>query len=223
MNTVAEVVGAALPLAVAVALSPLPIIALALLLTSHRGRSSAVLFVAARLVTLGVLLGVVVAASDYVEHLLGSSGLPAGVRLVLGLSLMALGLTRWRPRPEGKDADLPGWLASIADASPSRSLVLGALVTVANPKELAFVLAAGITLGGASLGVAQEVVVVLAFVAVGGLTVLLPLLAALVAPERVGPSLDRLREWLTVNMKLVMGVLLLVIGATVAGGAIGDL
>ncbi|MEK8226620.1 hypothetical protein NKG05_11785 [Oerskovia sp. M15] len=37
MNSVAEIVGAALPLAVAVALSPLPVIALALLLTSRQG------------------------------------------------------------------------------------------------------------------------------------------------------------------------------------------
>ncbi|MEK8226619.1 hypothetical protein NKG05_11780 [Oerskovia sp. M15] len=35
-------------------------------------------FVLARLLTLGVLLGVVVAASDAIEHVLGSSGLPAG-------------------------------------------------------------------------------------------------------------------------------------------------
>ncbi|RXR22743.1 GAP family protein [Oerskovia turbata] len=223
MNSMAEVVGAALPLAVAVALSPLPIIALALLLTSDRGRASGVTFVVGRLLALAALLGVVVAASDVVEHLLGSSELPVWVRIVLGAALMLLGLTQWRPKPEDESASLPGWLASIADASPARGLVLGALITVANPKELAFVVAAGVSVGGAALGFVQEVVVVLAFVLVGGLSVLVPLVATLVAPARVAPWLDRLREWLTANTSLVMGVLLLVIGATVLGNAIGEL
>ncbi|MEK8226618.1 GAP family protein [Oerskovia sp. M15] len=78
------------------------------------------------------------------------------------------------PEARGETASLPGWLASIADASPARGLVLGALVTVANPKELAIVLAAGVSVGGAALGVVQEVVVVLLFVGVAGLSVLVP-------------------------------------------------
>ncbi|MNW64264.1 hypothetical protein D3C74_425330 [compost metagenome] len=84
-------------------------------------------------------------------------------------------------------------------------------------------LAAGVSVGGAALGFVQEVVVVLAFVLVGGLSVVVPLVATLVAPARVVPWLDRLREWLTANTSLVMGVLLLVIGATVLGNAIGEL
>lgn len=179
-------------------------------------------FVVGRLLALAALLGVVVAASDVVEHLLGSSELPAWVRIVLGAALMVLGLTQWRPKPEGEATSLPGWLASIAGASPARGLVLGVLVTVANPKELAFVLAAGVSVGGAALGVVQEVVVVLAFVLVGGLSVVVPLVATLVAPARVVPWLDRLRQWLTANTSLVMGVFLLVIGATVLGNAIGE-
>lgn len=223
MNSVAEVAGAALPLAVAVAVSPLPIIALALLLASPRGRMPGVLFVVARLLMLGLLMAAVVAASDAIEGILGSSGLPAEVRIVVGAVLMGLGLAQWRPKAEGEEATVPGWLASIADASPTRGLVLGALITAGNPKELAIVLAAGVVVGGATLGAAQEALVVLLFVAVAGLSVTLPLLATLVAPTRVAPWLDRLRAWLTANTSLIMGVLLLVIGATVLGNAIGDL
>ncbi len=223
MESITEVFGATLPLAVAIALSPLPVIALVLLLMSPRGAVTGTLFVVGRVATLAVLLGALVAASDAIEHLTGSAELPAVVRLVLGLALLVLGLTQWRPKPDDEEPALPGWVDSIGRASPGRSLALGGIVTVVNPKELAFLLATGITIGGAAIEGAQEVAAVLLVVAVAASSAVVPLVAMLVAPQRVRSGLDRVREWLTRNTSLVMGVLLLVIGATVLGGAIGDL
>lgn len=223
MNSLAEVFGATLPLAVAIALSPLPVIALVLLLMSPRGAVTGTLFVVGRIATLALLLGALVAASDAVEHLTGSAELPPAVRLVLGLALVVLGLTQWRPRPDDEVPSLPRWVDSIGRASPGRSLALGTVVTVVNPKELAFLLAAGITVGGAAVEGGQEVAAVLLLVAVAASSAVVPLVAMLVAPARVRSGLDRVREWLTRNTSLVMGVLLLVIGASVLGGAIGDL
>ena len=48
------------------------------------------------------------------------------------------------------------------------------------------------------------------------------MIALAIAPARMRPALERLRAWLTQNHSVVMGVLLIVIGAVVAGGAIAD-
>ncbi|ACQ78481.1 conserved hypothetical protein [Beutenbergia cavernae DSM 12333] len=223
MHPAAEVLGATLPLAVAIALSPLPVIALLLLLSGPRGTAAGTLFALSRVIALAVLLGIVVAASDAVEHLTGAASLPAVVRLVIGAALVVLGLTRWRPRPDDGEPELPRWLASITEAPPSRGLVLGAIVTISNPKELAFLLAAGVSLGGSAVSGLQEVGIAALLVVISALSVLAPLVAMVVAPHRVAPALDRLRRWLTTNTSLVMGVLLIVIGTVVVGGAIGDL
>jgi hypothetical protein len=53
--------------------------------------------------------------------------------------------------------------------------------------------------------------------------VLVPVVATLVAPKRMRPVLDAMNVWLVKNNSTVMGVLLVVIGAVVVGGAIGSL
>ena len=52
---------------------------------------------------------------------------------------------------------------------------------------------------------------------------MLPVLAFLVAHDRMQEPLDELRRWLTVNNATVMSVLLLVIGVAILGKGIGGL
>ena len=91
--------GQLLPLAVVVSLSPLPVIAGVLLLTSPTGRSRAPLFLVARMLALTILLAIVVAASDALYALYSAGGLPIVLRLLIGAALNQLqGLHRINPR-----------------------------------------------------------------------------------------------------------------------------
>lgn len=216
------VLGQVLPLAVGVALSPLPVIAIVLLAMSPRGRTSGPAFVVGRMLALAIVSGVVIAA-DVLYAIAEGARLPAIVKLVLGVAIFGLGVTKWRPKPKGVEPELPAWMSALESMSAGRGLGLGVLVTVANPKELALILAVGLTVGGASLAVLDEVLLAVAFVFVASLTILAPVVAVLVAPKRVAPLLERLRAWLTQNHSVVMGILLVVIGAVVAGDAISDL
>jgi len=218
-----EALGQVLPLAVGISLSPLPIIAVVLTAMSPRARASGPAFVAGRMLGLAFVAGVVIAASDLVYSLTSAAGLPAIVKLVLGLALVVLGVSKWRPKPKGVEPALPGWMSAFSSASPGRAFSLSLLLSVANPKELALLVAVGVTVGGAPLSVGDEVLVGIGVVVIASLPVVLPVLAILIAPARVRPALEGLRTWLTANSSVVMGLLLVVIGAVVTGGAIGEL
>ncbi len=205
------VLGQVLPLAVGISLSPLPVIAVVLVATSPRARTSGPTFVVGRMLGLAAVLAVVIAAADVLYALADAAGLPSIVKLVLGVAILILGLTKWRPKPEGAAASLPSWMSALESIAPARSLGFGFLLTIANPKELALLVGVGLTVGGAPLAIGQEVLLALVFVVVASLTVLTPVIAVLVAPARVGPVLDRVGAWLTTNNSIVMGVLLVVI------------
>ena len=215
-TTTLGALGEVLPLAVGVAFSPLPIIAVILVAMGERGRAAAIAFALGRVLGLTLVTAIVVLASD-VLYAVAGGGLPTIVKVVLGAALIVLGVTKWRPKPGGP-APLPGWMRAVSDASPARAVGFGALVTVANPKELALLIAAGTTIGATALSPSAEALVGVGVVLVASLTTLLPALAVLIAPTRVRPALEAMRTWLTANHGVVMGILLVVIGAVVLGG-----
>jgi len=61
------------------------------------------------------------------------------------------------------------------------------------------------------------------FVVIGSSSVAVPVLAYLVAQNRVRQPLDDLRVWLTENNSTVISVLLLVIGVTILGKGLAGL
>lgn len=106
--------GRSSPLGVGVALSPIPIIAVVLMLATPRGRLNGPAFV------LGWVVGLVVVGTVVllVSAGLGASDAEQGpaswvevVKLLLGLGLIVLAGLQWRGRPHGDDAPaLPGWM-----------------------------------------------------------------------------------------------------------------
>jgi threonine/homoserine/homoserine lactone efflux protein len=213
-------IGLSIPIAIGLAVSPFPIIAMVLALMSDGGRARGTLLLLGRLLGLVVVFAVVIAGADIIAVLTDSVSLPPAVRIIIGLTLIALGITKWRPKPPGTTAALPGWMTSVESASPGRAFGLGFLLSVVNPKEIALLIAAGVTIGGAALTIPQEVVVALAVVVVACLTIALPLVACFIAPTWMAPRLGAMRAWLERHHSAIMGVLLLVIGAAVAGGAL---
>jgi hypothetical protein len=223
MNPVVlDVLGAALPLAVGIALSPFPIIANVLLLMSPRGAAAGLVFLVARILGHALVLTIVVLAADAIYAVTSGSGLPSIIKLVIGLGVLGLGLTKWRPKPDGAEPALPGWMAAIDSFSLGKSFGLGFVLSIANPKELALLIAAGVSIGGAGLGPRQELLVGGLMILIGSLSVLVPVIATVVAPKRMRPVLDSAQVWLVKNNSTVMGVLLVVIGAVVTGGAIAS-
>ena len=220
-----EAIGQLLPIAAAVALSPIPIVAIVLVLTSARGRVNGPAFAAGWLVGLTAVSVVVVALTGGASD--PDSATATGVewgRAALGVVLLVMAARQWRKRPApGEEAEMPGWMASLAELSALKAVGLGLLVSAANPKNLLLTAAAAAAIAQAGLDAGEETVAIVVFVALSSVTVVGAVLVSLVAGRRADPALASLREFMARNSATIMMVVLLLLGLKVLGDALGGL
>ena len=221
-----EVVGDLLPLAIGVAISPLPIIAVILMLLAPRAQRASFGFLVGWVIGIAAAVVVVLLLAGGVTDDNGDepSVVVSWIRLVLGVLLVLLAVMQWRGRPKpGEEPSLPGWLRAIDKVTPGKAIGLGFLLSAINPKNLAMAIAAGVAVGSANLAGGQEAVAVVVFVLIAACTVAIPVVAYVLAPDRLQRPLDSLKSWLEVNNSTVMAVLLLVIGSVVFGKGLGGM
>jgi threonine/homoserine/homoserine lactone efflux protein len=166
---IGQAIGQALPFAVGVVLSPVPIIAVVLMLSTPKGRVNGLAFLIGWVVgiaVLGTIVLLVAGGASASKH-----GSPATwvsiVKVVLGVLLLLLAVKQWRGRPrEDTQPELPGWMESIDTFTPIKSTGMAVVLSAVNPKNLILVVgAAAIAQTGASAGgqaVALAVFIVLA-------------------------------------------------------------
>ena len=217
--------GEILPLAVGVAISPVPIIAAILMLLSPQAKGTSLAFLAGWLAGISIAIVAFTLLSSVLpdEESSGPSPISGVIKIVLGGLLLLLAVRQWRSRPgEGEQAQLPKWMAAIDSMTPAKGLGLGFLLSAVNPKNLLLAASAGLIVGGAGLGLGSAAVVVLIFVLLAASTVLIPVVGYLLASAKMAAPLDRLRAWLVDNNAAIMAVLLLVIGVSMIGKGIGS-
>lgn len=219
---VIEVVGDTLPFAAAMLLGPVPMIIVLLILLSSSGTAGGVGFALGRLGGVAATAVLVSALTEVITLESGSSRISAILRIVLGVALMAFAVVKLMRRSPTDD-DVPKWMSSVEGRSPAGAAGLGFVLTVANPKELAFTVGAGLTIGGAGLPVAQTVMLAAVYSVTACLTVIVPVVAFLVARERMAGPFGRARNWLVANNGTIVAVMFLVIGSLLIGGGIGEL
>lgn len=211
-----EVLGAIAPLALLIAISPIPIVAQILVLFTPAPRANASAYLAGFVLGVGAALSVFVVAAQALDAVTGGSERSAARSWVLigfGALLLAGAARRYAKRPRGDEAPgMPGWMANITTLSPPRSLGLGAGVGLLNPKNLVAVVPAAAAIGSSTLDVAASVAVAVVFVAIAAAGVAVPLLMAVAMGPRADPVLRRWKEWLTRNNDLVLALLFLVLG-----------
>jgi threonine/homoserine/homoserine lactone efflux protein len=218
-------VGEILPLAVGIAISPIPIIAAILMLLSPKAKGTSLGFLFGWLV--GIIAAIVVftlLSSVLAQPADGPSTVVGVIKIVLGALLLLLAVKQWRSRPaKGETAALPKWMGAIDSMTPAKALVLGFLLSAVNPKNLLMAASAGVVVGGAGLTLGEQVAVIAVFTVIAASTVLVPVIAYLAASAKMAAPLERLRVWLVDNNATIMAVLLLVIGVAVVGKGIGSL
>lgn len=220
------VIGELLPLAVGVAVSPIPIIAVTLMLLAPRAGGTSSGFLLGWVTGIVAAVGALLLIADLAD--LGTtaepSALPSWLRLLLGIAVLALGVRAWHRRPEpGLRRPLPAWMSSIDSFTAGKAAALGFGLSAINPKNLAMAVAAGVAIAGGDLPAGQDVFVVLVFTVIAAATVAAPVIGYAAAAGRMRAPLDRLKVWLQANNETVMSVLLLVIGAVLFGKGLGGL
>ena len=220
-----SVIGDLLPAAVAVALSPIPIVAVVVVLGTPRARTNGPLFALGWVAGLaGVSAAIVVLAGGAGDPDSGTSTAVDAVKLAAGALFWVMAAKQWRSRPApGEEPELPAWMATLDSAPPRRMLVLGLALSAANPKNLALTVVAAGTIAQADLGAADTAAAVAAFVVIGSLTVVGSVLFSLLAGDRAAQTLGSVREVMTRHNAVIMMVILLVLGAKLVGDGIAGL
>src|SRR5437763_11820970 len=108
-------IGSILPQAIGVAISPVPVIAVILMLFSQRARSNGLAFLVGWVLALAVVGSVVLALASLGKVSTGGtpSTLAYVLKLLLGLFFLVLAIRQWRGRPKaGEEPKVPKWMAA---------------------------------------------------------------------------------------------------------------
>lgn len=214
-----DAIGGFLPAAMGVALSPIPIVAVILMLGTPKARTNGPAF------AVGWIIGLV-AVSVLVVVVAGGANTPGSsasdsvnwVTLFLGLALFVLAGRQWRSRPKrGESPTMPKWMSAVDNIDPPRAFVLGLALSGANPKNLALTAAAAASIAQAGLGTANTAIAIAVFVAIGSLTVVGSVLFYLLARDAATKPLATIEEFMADHSNVIMMVVLVIIGAKLVG------
>lgn len=220
-----EAIGDLLPTAVGVALSPVPIIAVILMLGTPKARSNGPAFAAgwiAGLVIVSVIVLVVAGGADDPD-----SATTTGInwfQVAIGALFLAMAAKQWQKRPHhGEEPEMPKWMATIDTFTPAKSFGLGALLSGVNPKNLALTAAAAASIAQAGLTTGDSAIAVAVFVIIGSLTVAGPVVFYVAATDKAAGVLATVKDFLSDHNAVIMMVVLLILGAKILGQGLGAL
>ena len=122
-------IGQILPFAIGVAISPIPIVAVILMLFSASATRNSVAFALGWILGLA-LVGVIVLAFGLDSNSGGESDTSATIKLVLGLLLLVAAVRQFRSRPhDGEAADMPTWMSAIDSFTSNKAFGVGILLS----------------------------------------------------------------------------------------------
>jgi hypothetical protein len=205
-----------IPLAVGVALSPVPVIAAMLVLLSRRASDASAGFLVGWIAGVGgvsCLFAILESRRGSQPGAGASPTLNAWLAVGLGAAVAFTGVLQWQRRPRSPaETRLPRWLAAVDSLSWMKAAALGLALVAVNPKNLLLCAAAGTELGKASGGSADQALGILFFTVLGTATVSIPVVSYLVARDRMRGGLDAARRWVELNSAPVSSVVLVAIG-----------
>ncbi|MEU1704160.1 GAP family protein [Streptomyces sp. NPDC005706] len=221
-----QVLGDVLGLAAGVAVSPLPIVALIIVLATPRGRVNGLVFTLGWVVGLSGLGGVMLVIGGQGDA--AGQGEPAdwvgALKLALGVALVLFAVRMWRHRPaDVTEARLPRWMAALDRFPPLKVFLLALLLSAGNLKNAPLTIAAAASISSSGLPAGQQIGVLAIFVVVASLGLLVPLGVFLIMRERAKGTLGNWKDWAARHNIAVMAVLFFVFGLKLLGDGIGVL
>lgn len=209
------------PLAVAAALSSVPLTATIFILLSDSGGRSGLAFLA------GTVLGTFAAMT---VATLASQALPGRPRqhealigkleIAIGTAMVLLGVvTLMRRQNAGRDSRT-GWFDDIGSFGPLPVLGIGLALNI-RPKAVLLAAAAGLATSGARLELRETFVVVVCYTAIATSTVVVPIVATTLFPQRMKPLLLSAKGWLAAHSTAVSATISILIGGFLIAVGVG--
>ncbi|WP_375385637.1 GAP family protein [uncultured Microbacterium sp.] len=220
-----QAIGHLIPIALAVAISSVPIMAMIFMLLSPGRNRSAVPYM------VGWILGIVIVLSvcALLAHTVPTASsdrqpdVAVGIaEIIVGIALIGVAFFSWRRSRRPETPKTPAWLSSAGKLGPWSSLGLGLVLNV-RPKGILLAIAAGLTLRADADTPSVVVVSIVVYTLIAASTVTIPIIATVAAPKRMEPRLVSVHDWMLRNGGLLTGVIVGFIGVFVIGTGIGRL
>ncbi len=211
-----QAISQVLPFAIGIAISPVPIIAVILVLFTPRAKVNGLAFLAGwsgGLTILTVIVYAVASGAGVSDSDSSASDTSHTIKLVLGIVLILLAARDWRKRPApGQEAPAPKWMAALDSFTPVKATGMAALLSSVNPKNLALAIGAATSLAQLGTSGTDVTVAIIVFVLLASVTIAGPVIVFLAGGDRAASVLDGWKAWLSANNAAVMAVLFLVFG-----------
>lgn len=221
-----EAIGQLLPFAVGVAVSPMPIVAVVLMLVTPRARTNGPAFL------IGWVAGIAIAGAIFLA-LAGPTnasddGEPATwvswLKIVLGALLLLVAVRQWRGRPHaGEDVATPKWMGALDGFTPVKALAVAVALAAANPKNLLFIVGGAAAVAQTGVSTGDQVVAWAVFTLIAAIGVGAPVVIYFAMGEKATRILEGLKTWMATNNTAVMAVLCLIVAAKLVGDGITGL
>jgi hypothetical protein len=201
--------------AIGVAISPVPIIAVILMLFSARAKVNGPMFLAGWVVALGAVSAIAYVLADTGDAATSSTTADtiSWGQIAIGAFFLLVAARQWRSRPAlGVEPEMPKWMAGIDSFSPIKSFALALLLAGINPKNLLLSAGAGAALAQLGPTTSEATVAWLVYIALGSITIAGPVVYYLLGGEHARVALDGMKQWMAVHNAAVMTMLFVVFG-----------
>ena len=226
-SALTQAIGSALPSALGVALSPIPIVAVILMLGTPQARRDGPAFALGWVLGLGVVsiavLALTGAAGDASTPDSSTADSINWMEVGLGLVLLVMAKRQWQKRPApGTDPELPGWMAKIDQLPPGRALGAGVLLSGLNPKNLILTMAAAASIASVpGITTGEEAIAVAVFVVIASVTTVGAVVLYFVGGDKATGVLAEVKQYMANHNAAILMVILLLIGAKLIGDGLG--
>ncbi|MGH3306197.1 MAG: GAP family protein [Nocardioides sp.] len=216
-----QVLAQLIPVALAAALSTVPIMATLFILLSERRRVTALPFMS------GWVIG---SAAGLILATLAAQALPGRPRqfaslvdnleIAIGSALVVFGLVTLFRHKRSSTSQRPSRIEGIGSLGPLPVFGIGLALNL-RPKALLLFAAASLAISGAPPLVDDDLFLIVVYTAIATSTVVVPTLATVFFPERMEPRLVAARDWVSAHGTAVTGAVMILVGVVVLAAGIG--
>ncbi|MRG59235.1 hypothetical protein GE115_05035 [Agromyces sp. CFH 90414] len=220
-----QAIGHILPIALAVAISSVPIMATIMILLSPKAARTSLPFLLGWVLGMAALVSVTTISAQAIPSPRSDRRPETAIgiaEIVVGIALVVLAVIQWRRARANPTRALPKWLRTIDRVGPWSALGISLALNV-RPKALLLAIAAGLAIRAPGLTVGESAVVIAIYTVVGASTVAVPVLMALIHPQGMQPRLEATKAWLVRNSTIVTALMVMLIGVVVIGAGLSEL